>query len=853
MATYRGIDVADELLPVLPHMRFVDENREALAALGYRWDMLDVMSSVIDIGADVNATRMEFESLTGTLVGALAAGSLDKVAASLGAKAQVTVDIVIRNLFERTADIGFLATDLDIFRYLSDEPSSSTAAIVARLDEYRRKYSVYDNVLLIGTDGRIRAAAVPDGLPGAIGDGFVRRAIDTVDPYVESFARSDLVQGGESALIYAHRVADPAAPAAPPVGVLALQFGFTAELDGIFARLLAPQDWTILTLLDAQGVVLATSDGGQLAPGCRLSIDPRERHQIVRHGGRRYIAATRDTNGYQGYTGPGWRACALVPIDVAFEDDGAAIRLDAHRYRTIAGNRDLFADDVRVIPARGDAIQAELDRIVWNGALALSRGTARDDSQTAARRTLLSEISATGARTRQIIAGAIQSLNQTAVGAIVADCGAAASLAIDIMDRNLYERANDCRWWALTGRFRDVLSQSHATDADRADLTAILRTINDLYTVYTNLLLFDRDGTIVAVSDPAQAALVGQSLSRTLTDRWTARPDSSFYGVSDFAATPLYDDHPAYIYGAPIVHPVDPGRIVGGIAIVFDTTPQLRSMLDDCVPVDVAAMPVPGSGLVFVDDRRRVLSTTLDDWPVGSTIDLPPAMFVDDGRSRADVLAWRGALYAVGVCASSGYREFKGPTDCYRNAVFAVCLTFLCVDAPATAHGVIAAGPGTARIDGPSRQIATFTLGDRHLAIDADDVVEAIVLDPIALPPDRAGAIAGYGVYDGRGLVVLDPRRMFGIEPGDDPAHARTTVVFRAAGTLYGLLVDTLGTVRPVDADRVLRDGTGDPRSDAVAAIISAGAGDRSAILLLDPEGLAKMLLDRTGETRLAA
>jgi hypothetical protein len=31
----------------------------------------------------------------------------------------------------------------------------------------------------------------------------------------------------------------------------------------------------------------------------------------------------------------------------------------------------------------------------------------------------------------------------------MADCLSGASLAINIMDRNLYERANDCRWWAL--------------------------------------------------------------------------------------------------------------------------------------------------------------------------------------------------------------------------------------------------------------------------------------------------------------------------------------------------------------------------------------------------------------------
>ncbi|MDQ7068951.1 MAG: hypothetical protein Q9M40_13855 [Sulfurimonas sp.] len=36
-------------------------------------------------------------------------------------------------------------------------------------------------------------------------------------------------------------------------------------------------------------------------------------------------------------------------------------------------------------------------------------------------------------------------------------------LAIDIMDRNLYERANDSRWWALTPLFIEELSSQNRT------------------------------------------------------------------------------------------------------------------------------------------------------------------------------------------------------------------------------------------------------------------------------------------------------------------------------------------------------------------------------------------------------
>jgi hypothetical protein len=108
------------------------------------------------------------------------------------------------------------------------------------------------------------------------------------------------------------------------------------------------------------------------------------------------------------------------------------------------------------------------------------------------------EISNTGVRTKDIFERSIANLHETVVSTILRDCAARAGLAIDIMDRNLYERANDCRWWALSTAIQTVLTQSPAEAAAR--LTPILSTINGLYTVYSNLILFDATGQVVAVS-----------------------------------------------------------------------------------------------------------------------------------------------------------------------------------------------------------------------------------------------------------------------------------------------------------------------------------------------------------------
>ncbi len=68
----------------------------------------------------------------GALLDALANDSLKKVTASTGMRGQVAVDILILNLFERTADIGFLATDRDLRLFLLGGTGAPDGAAVGQ-------------------------------------------------------------------------------------------------------------------------------------------------------------------------------------------------------------------------------------------------------------------------------------------------------------------------------------------------------------------------------------------------------------------------------------------------------------------------------------------------------------------------------------------------------------------------------------------------------------------------------------------------------------------------------------------------------------------------------------------------
>jgi hypothetical protein len=113
VAKYKDMTVPSKLVDVIEHMKDVDSYREELTILGQAWDLLTILGRMSGGRTDMTSTREDFRQLTEKLITSLGHETLSKTVLDITAKAQVAVDIIIRNLFERTADIGFLATDDD--------------------------------------------------------------------------------------------------------------------------------------------------------------------------------------------------------------------------------------------------------------------------------------------------------------------------------------------------------------------------------------------------------------------------------------------------------------------------------------------------------------------------------------------------------------------------------------------------------------------------------------------------------------------------------------------------------------------------------------------------------------------
>jgi len=852
--SFKGIDLNADLARLVPHMEIADEYGSALQHLQTVWDNLILLGQLSGVGAEMNGTRRSFSELAADLINQLGTEAFKKCCQEMTSKAQVTINILVRNLFERTADIGFLSCDEDIRAFLRNSgDGDARAALQQRFEEYVRKYSVYSDIILLDPEGHVVARLDETVSVDRSADPLVHEAMTTKAAYIEKFGESDLIPHAKRSLLYAFRITDAKGAV---LGVLCLSFRFEHEADLIFSNLATKDDWSVITILDHTGVVIASSDPHHIPIGAALTPLHDRECQIVRFGASQYIATSRAAQPYQGYAGPPWFGHVMVPLQHAFNSDPLhdEREIDSGLLSLVSGASELFTQEIRNIPAKANRILQDLSRSVWNGSV--SQGSTGDAGTAAFSRIILKEISDTGARTKDVFERSIGDLHKTVVTSLLRDSQFHAALAMDIMDRNLYERANDCRWWALSSTIAEVLAREQRSDQDAEIIDSILRTINGLYTVYTNILVFDAQGRIVSCSN--DVALKGT----VLTDRWISSVlslrDTQGYSVSEFAPTHLYGDRPTYVYGAAI-RSSQGLSAVGGVAIVFDSEPQFNAMLNDALPRDSSGNVKQGSFGVFAEPNGRVIACCGSDIEPGDTLSVDQAfLHLQPGAGHSGITIVDGAYYAVGAKCSSGYREYKDERDPYKNPVIALVFTRLC-DANAQKSFVGTRSSIAIRSDrmraGSKEDIVTFRIGQRWYAARVNEIVETIndaSLFPIPFMPP---IMVGCTTYKGSPLSVLDLRGLLGLAEGREASN-QIVIMKKPDGTCFGLLVDDLGEITEVLTERLaqLPAMVADQQSFADAVIAPNDTDEGTLIVVLRAERLhANLTHSVAGTTALNA
>lgn len=755
---------------VAPRMLSLQKLEKALKRLDLSWKVIETTGRVVSppqatgFIATLEHTRSAFSRLAIEMVEQIARTRLENCRHDLASRAQVAIDILVRNLFERTADVGFIATDGPLVQFVMD-PQQGASALQARLAEYRNKYTVYDDILVLDADAQtvLSLQGTPRHHTGqprwwqqAMGAGT----------YVEAFSPSDLFHTTAPVLLYAHRVLSPQASVC---GAVVLKFDLASELRSIFRTLARPG--VAIVLLDARARVVATSDNNTLPVGQQMDVPAGEDAHTLRLAGVDYVYAHCPTRGYQGYGGPGWTALALLPLDEAFDNATNSVTNGSAQATPDALDIALNNAALQGIIERAKAIEQDLNRVIWNGKLqdsGLGTGSALGP--------VFAEIGRTSAQTIAAFDGAIEELKQLLLTGRRAELSSHAALAVDIMDRNLYERANDCRWWALSGEFADILQTLEAGPDAAAVVRVgeILAHLNSLYTVYRRVALFDRQGRIVAVSRDAHTLTPDAHIAATLLQNTLAVKSTQAYAVSDMLPHALADGEATYLYCAPI-RKAGQERPLGGIALAFNCATELKAMLHDSLP---AGTPAVG---LLLDEAGTVLASTDARIAVGEQ----PAFLT------SPVCHWQGRTYLAGQAQSKGYREFK-VSDGYRSDVRSVLLTP--VDASTPAQSGTTLPKALLRPGINTLQFGVVQCGRMLFALSSMHVMEAVATTHLGAAVADSDADALLRYTRGGQVAVLpayDLCKFTGQAPIADTSQA-VAIVVRALGRHLVLLVDRL-------------------------------------------------------------
>tara|TARA_Y100001960_G_scaffold82239_1_gene87779 strand:- start:1188 stop:3176 length:1989 start_codon:yes stop_codon:yes gene_type:complete len=635
----------------------VVKHQTNLLNLNRWWDKVALVGKINSLNvpqsllANMLDTKGEFADLQELLIENLLAEQLQQVGRKHRSMARTLIDIPNRNLFERTADVGFLATDARFVNFLKAQHNTAdTQRIVQHMQEYAAKYSVYDDVILLDPQGSVRAR-MNNAVAEQLGtDPVVQQLISSGKDYVEVCRYSALCPHKTIASLFLAPVRDPHSNEL--LGVLCLSFKLEDEMTSLFADL-DDGSGLVMALLDARGKVLVASDQSLLARGELVATNGQD--SLITLNNHQYFCTVAPTRGYQGYVGLSWQGCVLMPLSKPLE----------HQADDIVAQQDVtlwqgFSATLSNIQRRSRVVTDDLDLVVLNGRIAAARTDADEFIP------ILEEIRQIGRQMQGIFSRSVRQLMTTALTTHYNSLSAQAALAIDIMDRNLYERANDCRWWALTETFTRVLAAADIPPQAAQSMSDILAYINDLYTVYQGIYVYDNSGRIIAVSNPGLKEWQGtQATEQSLWQSVMSLTDTQQYSVSAFHPCDYYQQRPTYIYNAAIR---SDNRVVGGIGLVFDSEPEFRQMLDEVLHnADAKRMGI------FVERSGKVISASSNaPWQAGEHITLPADIISHrSGEQGAGIFTLEGQQYVVGFAVSKGYREYK-TTDGYSNDILAL-------------------------------------------------------------------------------------------------------------------------------------------------------------------------------------
>jgi len=222
---------------------------------------------------------------------------------------------------------------------------------------------------------------------------------------------------------------------------------------------------------------------------------------------------------------------------------------------------------------------------------------------------------------------------------------------IEIIDRNLYERSCDVRWWATDSAV--VEAATHPASEALTYATKRLGVILDSYTVYLDLWVADHQGRVIANGRPKRfREAVGQDVSGQPWFASALRTASgSDFCVDDIRLNPALDNHLVATYSAAIREGAENnGRPIGVLGIFFDWQAQAQTVVD---AVRLSEEEKDRTRCMLIDSSHKIIASSDKNGILKEMVSLPKKPKTMDSFTRTD-----GSV--VGYALTPGYETYKG-------------------------------------------------------------------------------------------------------------------------------------------------------------------------------------------------
>lgn len=226
---------------------------------------------------------------------------------------------------------------------------------------------------------------------------------------------------------------------------------------------------------------------------------------------------------------------------------------------------------------------------------------------------------------------------------------------IDLIDRNLYERSCDVRWWATDSSLVDALTNGDADSRQHA--SDRLGVILNAYTVYFDLVLCDASGVIVANGRPHAFNTQGMNVASEAWFRQAMHTSSGeHYGFQSVHPSALVKGQRALIYSAAVREGGNThGRVLGALGIVFNYDALAQTIMHN-TPIEDA---LRGATRVCITDNRGLVLADSHGKLLQETLEFPGMMSLYDKGKCFALTEIDGQRYCIAHAKAPGYETYS--------------------------------------------------------------------------------------------------------------------------------------------------------------------------------------------------